>query len=169
MKIRFMQVLLGLMMLAPSAVRAADGDKVVDMLVLRMTDESTKLFALSEQPVITLGEGKFTVTSGSIATDYDQQEVAEYYFEKVDSATADSVTAVAQPALRQFALSYTDNSTVSVTGTKAKTVRLYTQGGQLVATKPTVDGAATLSLAALRPGLYLLQLENEHTFKLIKK
>lgn len=169
MKIRFMYALLGLMMLAPTAARAADGDKVVDMLVLKMADESTKLFALSEQPVITLGEGKFTVTSGSVVTDYEQEDVAEYYFEKVDSATADSVTAIATPETRQFSLAYTDNSTVSVHGTNAKTVRLYTQNGQLVATQPTADGNATVSLAALRPGIYLLQLENEHTFKLIKK
>ena len=40
MRIRILQVLLGLMMMAPMVARAADGDKVVDVLVLKMADET---------------------------------------------------------------------------------------------------------------------------------
>ena len=43
MRIRILQVLLGLMMMAPMVARAADGDKVVDVLVLKMADETTEL------------------------------------------------------------------------------------------------------------------------------
>ena len=39
MRIRILQVLLGLMMMAPMVARAADGDKVIDVLVLKMADE----------------------------------------------------------------------------------------------------------------------------------
>ncbi len=169
MKIRFLQALLGLMMMAPTVVQAAEGDKVIDMLVLKMTDESTKLFALDSLPTITLDGGKFSVTSGSVTTDYDQSEVAEYYFEKVDSTTADSVTAVAGPEASRFSLTYLDNDRVIVTGTKAPAAQLYTQGGQLLATRPTANGSVTVSLTTLQPGIYVLRLVGDHTFKIIKK
>lgn len=164
-----MQALLGLMMLAPAVAHAATGDKVIDMLVLKMSDESTKLFALDSLPTITLADGKFTVTSGSVTTDYDQSEVTEYYFEKVDSATADSVTAVVGPAGSRFTLTYVDNDHVVITGTKARKAQLYAQGGQLLATQPTAGGSVTVSLSSLQRGIYVLRLENDHSFKIIKK
>ncbi len=164
-----MQALLGLMMLAPSVAHATEGDKVIDMLVLKMSDESTKLFALDSLPTITLADGKFSVTSGSVTTDYEQSDVTEYYFQKVDSATADSVTAISGPADKRFTLTYVDNDRVVITGTKAHKAQLYTQAGQLLATRPTVDGNVTVSLSALQRGVYVLRLENEHSFKIIKK
>lgn len=164
-----MQALLGLMMLAPAVAHAAAGDKVIDMLVLKMSDESTKLFALDSLPTITLADGKFSVTSGSVTTDYEQSEVTEYYFEKVDSTTADSVLAVTGPATSRFTLRYVDNDHVAITGTQTRRALLYTQGGQLVATQPTVGGNVTVSLASLQPGIFVLRLENEHSFKIIKK
>lgn len=164
-----MQALLGLMMLAPTVAHAAAGDKVIDMLVLKMSDESTKLFALDSLPTITLADGKFQVTSGSVTTDYEQSDVTEYYFEKVDSTTADSVTAVTGPEASRFTLTYLDNSHVVVTGTKAHKALLYTQGGQLVAMQPTQGGRVTFNLSALQRGIYVLRLENEHSFKIIKK
>ena len=154
-----MQALLGLMMLAPTVAHATTGDRVIDMLVLKMSDESTKLFALDSLPTITLADGKFQVTSGSVTTDY----------EKVDSATADSVTAVTGPEASRFTLTYLDNSRVIVTGTKASKALLYTQGGQLVATQPTQGGRVTVDLSGLQRGIYVLRLENEHSFKIIKK
>ncbi len=164
-----MQALLGLMMLAPTVAHATTGDRVIDMLVLKMSDESTKLFALDSLPTITLADGKFQVTSGSVTTDYEQSDVTEYYFEKVDSATADSVTAVTGPEASRFTLTYLDNSRVIVTGTKASKALLYTQGGQLVATQPTQGGRVTVDLSGLQRGIYVLRLENEHSFKIIKK
>ena len=144
-----MQALLGLMMLAPTVAHATTGDRVIDMLVLKMSDESTKLFALDSLPTITLADGKFQVTSGSVTTD--------------------SVTAVTGPEASRFTLTYLDNSRVIVTGTKASKALLYTQGGQLVATQPTQGGRVTVDLSGLQRGIYVLRLENEHSFKIIKK
>lgn len=52
MRIRILQVLLGLMMMAPMVARAADGDKVIDVLVLMMVDETTELFVLDDHPTL---------------------------------------------------------------------------------------------------------------------
>ena len=41
--------------------------------------------------------------------------------------------------------------------------------GALVARKSVVEGAVSVSLDSCKPGVYVLTLENEHTFKLIKR
>lgn len=165
MRIRILQVLLGLMMMAPMVTRAADGDKVVDVLVLKMADETTELFVLDDHPTITLADGKFTVTSASVNTDYNLSDVTEYYFEKVDTMAL----GVEKLEKANFTLTYTDNTHVRVTGTKARVAQLYSLVGQLLTTRPTTNGTVTMSLAECKPGVYVLRLENNRSIKIIRK
>ena len=78
-------------------------------------------------------------------------------------------TAITGTESKTFSLTYTDNRTVTVGGTKAKTAMLYAADGTLVARKSVVEGAVSVSLDSCNPGVYVLTLENEHTFKLIKR
>ena len=39
-------------MVAPMVARAADGDKVIDVLVLKVVDETTELFVLDDHPTL---------------------------------------------------------------------------------------------------------------------
>ena len=78
-------------------------------------------------------------------------------------------TAITGTESKTFSLTYTDNRTVTVGGTKAKTATLYAADGTLVARKSVVEGAVSVSLDSCKPGVYVLTLENEHTFKLIKR
>lgn len=79
------------------------------------------------------------------------------------------VPLIAGTESKTFSLTYTDNRTVTVGGTKAKTATLYAADGTLVARKSVVEGAVSVSLDSCKPGVYVLTLENEHTFKLIKR
>ena len=63
----------------------------------------------------------------------------------------------------------TDNTHVRVTGTKARVAQLYSLDGQLLTTRPTANGAVTVSLAECKPGVYVLRLENDRSFKVIRK
>lgn len=101
--------------------------------------------------------------SVGVTTDYEQSAVAEFYFDYVVP------TAIAGTESKTFSLTYTDNRTVTVGGTKAKTATLYAADGTLVARKSVVEGAVSVSLDSCKPGVYVLTLENEHTFKLIKR
>lgn len=94
---------------------------------------------------------------------YEQSAVAEFYF---DYAVPTAITGTES---KTFSLTYTDNRTVTVGGTKAKTAMLYAADGTLVARKSVVEGAVSVSLDSCNPGVYVLTLENEHTFKLIKR
>lgn len=165
MKVRFMQALLGLMLLTPAAASAADGDDAsVDMLVLKLADETTAQFMLADKPAISFADGKLAVTSQSASTEYAQSDVTEFHFEKYDPSTA-----IGKTTGSQFAFAYSDNATVSITGTKAPKATLYTADGKLVKSVRTAGGSVTVSLADCQAGVYVLTLENEHTFKVIKK
>ena len=64
---------------------------------------------------------------------------------------------------------YNDNENIVVNGTKAKAATLYAIDGTLVKRQAVKDGAVSISLATVAAGTYILNLENEHTFKIIKK
>lgn len=161
-----MQALLGLMLMSPMAVNAAtDDDASVDMLVLTMADQSTKEFKLDDKPEISFADGKFLVTASQVTTDYDQSEVTEFHFKKSDGTS----TGINTGNEAQFSFVFNDNTNVRISGTKAKRASLYTIGGQFVKSQKVNGGSVNVSLADCGSGVYILNLENDHTFKLIKK
>ena len=165
MKTRLLQALLVLLLLAPSLAAHADEADTTprQALVLKFVDDATASFFLADKPEVGFAGGKLTVTSNGVATDYEQSAVAEFYFDYVVP------TAIAGTESKTFSLTYTDNRTVTVGGTKAKTATLYAADATLVARKSVVEGAVSVSLDSCKPGVYVLTLENEHTFKLIKR
>lgn len=165
MKARRLQALLALLLLSPSLATYADDTDTTprQALVLKFVDGGTASFFLADQPEVGFADGKLTVTSVGVTTDNEQSAVAEFYFDYVVP------TAIAGTESKTFSLTYTDNRTVTVGGTKAKTATLYAADGTLVARKSVVEGAVSVSLDSCNPGVYVLTLENEHTFKLIKR
>ena len=165
MKAKFLKNLLALLLLVmPSAIFAADADETPrQALVLKFADETTANFFLADKPTIGFADGKLTMTSEVATTDYDQADVVEFYFDNVVP------TAIASSKSKTFSLTYNDNRTVKVSGSKASTATLYAADGALVQSKNVTDGVVTMTLDGCQPGVYVLILENEHTFKLIKK
>ena len=108
-------------------------------------------------------DGKLTVTSNGVATDYEQSAVAEFYFDYVVP------TAIVGTEGKAFSFTYDDNRTVKVSGAKAAEAALYAADGTLVMRKRVADGTVVLNLDNCKPGVYVLTLENEQTFKLIKQ
>lgn len=165
MKIKFMQALLGLVLLAPMAAYAAGGDETsVDLLVLKMVDETTAEFNLADKPTISFVDGKFLVTSKSVTTDYKQADVTEFHFEKKN--VTDGIGPVVNGL---FSFVYNDNDHVTIFGSKAKKISVYTVDGKLLKSQTITDGKVTVNLDNLKAGIYVLNLEKEHTFKIIKK
>lgn len=160
-----MQALLGLMLLTPLAANAADeGDEAIDVLVLKMADETTAEFALADEPTVSFDNGKFTVVSQGVTTDYEQSDVTEFYFSKKSTETG-----IGKAAEGNFSFVYNDNANVHVSGSKASKASLYTIDGKLVKSQKVNGGSVSVSLNECQPGMYVLNLENEHSFKIIKK
>lgn len=171
MKAKVFQLLLALLLL-PSSVVLADeeyDDTPQQALVLRFTDQTTASFFLADEPEVGFADGKLTVNATGVATDYEQSAVAEFYFDYVTPPPPTPPTSLSSVDGKSFSFVYTDNNTVTVSGSKAASATLYTADGQLVASKNVVNGTVTMSLEGCKPGVYVLTLQNEHTFKLIKK
>lgn len=165
MKTRLLQALLVLLLLAPSlAAHADEADNTPrQALVLKFVDDATASFFLADKPEVGFADGKLTVTSNGVATDYEQSAVAEFYFDYVVP------TAIVGTEGKAFSFTYNDNRTVKVSGAKAAEAALYAADGTLVMRKRVADGTVVLNLDNCKPGVYVLTLENEQTFKLIKQ
>lgn len=165
MKTRLLQALLALLLLAPSLVAHADEADTTprQALVLKFVDDATASFFLADKPEVGFADGKLTVTSNGVATDYEQSAVAEFYFDYVVP------TAIAGTKGNAFSFTYDDNRTVKVSGAMAAEAALYAADGTLVMRKRVADGTVVLNLDNCKPGVYVLTLENEQVFKLIKQ
>lgn len=166
-KSKFMQALVGMMFLASFAAFAENGgaESSVDLLVLKMADATTAEFELADEPVISFADGKLVVTSQSATTDYEQEAVTEFYFKKKDPV----VDGINNSVGDFFSFTYKDNANVVIAGSKAKKASLYTIDGKSLQSQKVVNGTVTISLENYAPGIYVVNLEKEHTFKIIKK
>lgn len=165
MKGKFMQALLGLLLMAPSAVLANDaGETPAQALVLKFADDTETWVFLADKPEVVFADGKLTVSSPEMTTDYDQSLVTEFYFDNRSTPAA-----IAEAEKQKPTFVFTDNNTVSVTGSHASSASLYTADGTLIQHKDVKNGAVSFSLKGCKAGVYVLNIQNEQTYKLIKK
>lgn len=148
--------------LTATTLRAATADAEPQVLVLKFADATTADFLFADTPEITFGDGKIVVTSTSGSTEYDEAQVAEYYF-------SETSTGISGATVGQFSFRYTDNTHVLVSGTRATQALLYDLSGRLIKSQAVSGGSASIDLSGCAPGTYILNLANDHSFKIIKK
>ena len=122
-----------------------------------MADSKTAEFKLSTRPVIAFSDDKLQITSDEISTDYPQSDVTEFYFTAISTGIEEKVNP------------YTDNATIRISGSAAGEAVLYDANGKLLQRQKVSGGNATINVASYAPGVYILNLTNEHSFKIIKK
>ena len=146
-----------------SGVVHATETEQAEFLVLRMANSTTAEFKLSTRPVITFSDGKLLVASDEASAEYAQSDVTEFYFTAVSTGIDEKVTG------STMTFSYVDNAHVNIYGTKANSVLLYDANGRLLQRQKVTDGKASIDVSQYAPGVYVLNLTNEHSFKIIKK
>lgn len=143
-------------------IHAAETEQA-EFLVLKIADSKTAEFKLSTRPVIAFSDDKLQITSYEISTDYPQSDVTEFYFTAISTGIEEKVN----PSTMSF--SYTDNATIRISGSAAGEAVLYDANGKLLQRQKVSGGNATINVASYAPGVYILNLTNEHSFKIIKK
>lgn len=143
-------------------IHAAETEQA-EFLVLRMADSKTAEFKLSTRPTITFSDDKLVVTSSEASTEYAQNEVTEFYFTAVSTGIDEKVAATT------MTFTYVDNAHINISGSKANHALLYDANGQLLQRQQVTDGKASIDVSQYAPGVYVLNLANEHSFKIIKK
>lgn len=139
-------------------IHAAETEQA-EFLVLKMADSKTAEFKLSTRPVIAFSDDKLQITSNEISTDYPQSDVTEFYFTAISTGIEEKVN----PSTMSF--SYTDNATIRISGSAAGEAVLYDANGKLLQRQKVSGGNATINVASYAPGVYILNLTNEHSFK----
>ena len=161
MKEKLLKLLFAFLACCSSAANAADGESA-EILVLKFADARTVKFLLADKPEISFADGKLIVTSQSLTTNYEQSQVVEFHFTSVALGVDKNIA-------DDFSFSYLDNTSVSVSGTHARSVSLYDISGRLVKRQHVEQGCVNVSREGCTPGTYILNLEGEHSFKIVKK
>lgn len=135
-------------------------------LVVELHSGTKLQLSLQKKPEVKVSDKEFVILCGGDVTSYVHEKVRKFYFKPYDPTGVEEV--VAEDVIR---VSYLDQSKVIISGiTDASKVRLYTLDGRYVAASTSADEQTiTVSLDALTPGTYILNIDNKQTFKLLKR
>ena len=131
------------------------------------TKEGTKLeISLQKAPKVQMTDEAFIITCGEELIGYTYGEVRKYYFKLSKYVSVEPVVEE-----RTIRVTFVDNATVVISGVdNPEVIRLYTLEGTLAEPQVEVDEEKiTVSLSALDAGFYILNIDNEQSFKLLKR
>lgn len=127
----------------------------------------TKLeVSLQKKPYVQVTDKDFVISYGDDVVSYVHEKVRKFYFKPYDPTGIEEV--VGKDVIR---VTYLNPSKVLVSGVAdAGKVHLYTLDGRQVVAAITVDEETiTVSLDALVPGTYILNIDNKQSFKFLKR
>ena len=113
-----------------------------------------------------IGDDKFVITCGKEITGYTYGEIRKFFFKL--SGNLDVKPSADDRIIR---VTFVDNTTVTISGIdNPEVIRLYTLDGSPATPRVEVnDAIVTVSLSTLDAGIYILNIDNKQTFKLMKR
>lgn len=131
------------------------------LLVLTFNDETTAVYNLATQPVITFSDSLMVLTSPEATASYVRSEVKEFHFEIGYTYGIHS-----QSSALNFR--YTDGRHIEVSGAAAANVALFDLNGKLVSRGVSENGVVRMDLQNLPAGSYVVRTANQN-IKILKK
>lgn len=135
---------------------------VYSQLVFDFKNGEQAAFLLAEKPTLDFKAGTVTINSGTNIVTYDCSLIDNYHF-------IQQPTGVVNTPKDVFILQFYDNENLTIKGTKATEVTIFSVEGRKVATKRVSNGEATLCLSGNANGVYIIKLSNGQNFKIYKK
>lgn len=129
---------------------------------LDLTDGTSFVYVLSENPKITFSNNEMVVTVSEKNTTFAIENVQKFYFEAVGTSI-EQTAATADVVVR-----YVDGRNVEVATSKAENLWLYNAQGKLVKQEKLGAGATSIALSTLPAGAYILKV-GEKVVKLTVK
>ena len=153
------------LLLAFIAIAVQANDEYSTLVIETM--EGTKFeISLQKKPKVQLTDDKFIITCGKEITGYTYGEMRKFFFKlsgnlEVKPSADDRIIRV----------TFVDNTTVTISGIdNPEVIRLYTLDGSPATPRVEVnDAIVTVSLSTLDAGIYILNIDNKQTFKLMKR
>lgn len=133
-------------------------------LTIIFQDGSKQSYTLNDRPKVTFNNTTLFVKAQEVENDFVLKDVHKFVF------TDTSETGISNVSENEFRFSFTDGENVVLEGHAADTaVRLYDTAGKAVRTASAdAEGRATVSLAGLQAGVYVINTADGKTYKVIK-
>lgn len=136
---------------------------------VKLIDDTVDKYVVSENLELKIADGRAYVYSTSLETSYNIDSIAEYTFVDIETGIEDvEEDKTMSPGLE---ISYLNNEEVIVKGVadNAK-ARVYALSGQPVKAEVShTEGCMTISLISLPAGSYIIYINKEKSFKVLKK
>lgn len=154
-------ILMGCVMML-SAALTAHADDLQDCLTVHMLNGSKVIYVLDDQPTVNFADGKLHVESNAVSDEHDMTDVAKFTFDKTSSATlidaGDRLISVR-------------GTTVRLEGFVPGTAVILTDmhGRNIASATVSIHGTASVSIADIPAGVYVVSTSEGKSFKLFKK
>ena len=136
---------------------------------VKLIDDTVDKYVVSENLELKIADGRAYVYSTSLETSYNIDSIAEYTFVDIETGIEDvEEDKTMSPELE---ISYLNNEEVIVKGVADNTkARVYALSGQPVKAEVShTEGCMTISLISLPAGSYIIYINKEKSFKVLKK
>lgn len=160
MKKRLLHLLIPL--LAASSAAAADE---LHSLIISFHEGDSVAIVLADKPRATIHNDSLHVETADFSATYLRSTIADFHFGWY------APTSIETPPEHMVQIVYTDNATVLVRGIDdASHIGVYGLDGRRIPAALTSesDGVA-IDLTACPAGIYLIQIDNKQTFKIIRR
>lgn len=136
---------------------------------VKLIDDTVDKYVVSENLELKIADGRAYVYSTSLETSYNIDSIAEYTFVDIETGIEDvKEDKTMSPGLE---ISYLNNEEVIVKGIAGNAkARVYALSGQPVKAEVShTEGCMTISLISLPAGSYIIYINKEKSFKVLKK
>ena len=146
----------------------ADGSIPIEDIyfIVWLSDPEKHIYALSEKPMVTMANGKFTITTMNTTATYNHDQVMKFTLGLEDGTSSIEMPAFAEskPTMERHA------DRVIISGSKPNSpIHIYNVGGRLMASHKTDgNGNAQVMIADLPAGVYVVKTESI-TIKIAKR
>lgn len=150
------------MALAGSSISAFAAEQ--QFLTIIFQDGSKQSYTLNDRPKVTFDKTTLFVKAQEVENNFALKDVHKFVF------TDTPETGISAVDGKVFRFSFTDGENVVLEGHAAGTaVRLYDTAGKAVRnTSADAEGRATVSLAGLQAGVYMINTADGKTYKVMK-
>lgn len=138
-------------------------------LVVEMNDGLSVNYILSQKPQISMGDQIVRITTGDngMEVTYPDAHVKCFTFRAFDPVKIEE-TELSEKVLK---VKYVDGQSVVISGTETvDCITFYALNGQQMQSGiSTADGETTIDITSLPKGVYIINVSNKQSFKILKR
>ena len=136
-------------------------------LVIELNNSNKHNYSLEDKPVISFNNDRLIIETDKIEFDYLIDDIAKYYFSKASETDIENI----KYDVNNIHFTYTNPDFLLIEGvTGNENVQVYEINGKTCPVDVLKsDNCIKVQLNTLPNGLYIINVDNKHSFKIIRK